>query len=34
MSRKSTAYVGGLLFFLTAGAIGLTAFSLLLFDFF
>ncbi|MDR6237018.1 hypothetical protein Q3H58_000212 [Pseudomonas psychrotolerans] len=33
MSRKSTAYVGGPLFFLMAGAIGLTAFSFLLFNF-
>ena len=33
MSRKSAAYVGGLVFFMAAGAIGLVAVSFLLFDF-
>ncbi len=32
MSRKSTAYVGWMLFCLMAGALGLVAFSFLLFD--
>ncbi len=32
MSRKSTAYVGWILFCLMAGALGLVAFSFLLFD--
>lgn len=32
MSRKSTAYVGCLVFALVAGALGLVAFSFLVFD--
>lgn len=34
MSRKSTACVGWMLFCLMAGALGLVAFSFLLFDLF